>query len=63
MSVKIVASWQTLIHLAHELGRARMSGDHSAIKGAKAKHDEYVEICRQADQMILPTGSREAEKS
>ena len=53
MSVKIVASFSVLMSLAGELGRAKKSGDHEAIKAAQAAHDVYKDICLKADSVSL----------
>jgi hypothetical protein len=37
---------------AHELGKARLSGDVERIKSAERTHDNYVKICLEADEMI-----------
>lgn len=52
--MKIITCWSTLIQLAKELGKAHQTGDEQRINEAKLKHDEYVQICLEADEMIIP---------
>lgn len=54
MPLKVVTSLETLFHYAHELGKARMSGDEKRIEEAKRRHDDYVEVCLKADEMTTP---------
>lgn len=54
-NVKVVASFATLMHLAAELGQARLSGDAERIERAQKAHDEYRDICLKADEMLLNT--------
>jgi len=51
MTLKVVTSVKTLMILANELGKARLSGDLKRIEEAKKKHDNYVEIIKQSDMM------------
>ncbi len=51
--MKIITSWSTLIGLAKELGKARMSGDKKRLAIAEKEHDYYVKIVRKSDEMIL----------
>lgn len=51
--MRIVASFATLMHLAAELGRARLSGDEERIERAQKAHDDYRDICLRADEMML----------
>ena len=51
MSLKVVTSLKTLMILANELGKARLSGDPERIKEAEKKHDDYVEIIKKSDMM------------
>lgn len=53
--IKIVTFWGTLIERARELAAAERSGDAERIAEAKARHDEYVELCLIADEMIIPS--------
>jgi len=39
--------------LAKELGDAKKSGDQASIMKAKIAHDNYKEICLQADEMFV----------
>ena len=51
--MEIVTSWYTLIQLAKELGRARLSGNVKLIQQAKKAHDKYAKLCLEADRMII----------
>jgi len=51
MSLRVVTSLKTLMILANELGKARLSGDPERIEEAEKKHDDYVEIIKKSDMM------------
>ena len=51
--MKVVTSFQTLMHYAYELGQARLSGDSARIAEAQRKHDEYAQACLESDEMML----------
>ena len=51
--VKIVASWNTLMKYAHELGQARLSGDADRITKAKADHTAYADICKKSETVNI----------
>lgn len=50
--MKVVASLATLFHYAAELGKARQSGDAEKIKEAQRRHDDYMKICLEADELL-----------
>jgi hypothetical protein len=50
--MKIVASFQTLMHYSKLLGEARKSGDETKIKEAQKKLNAYADICLKADSML-----------
>ena len=58
-NIKIITSFATLMHLAAELGQARLSGDAERIERAQRAHDEYRDICLKADEMLLNTSRME----
>lgn len=49
--MKIVASFQTLIKLAKEVGDAKRSGDKQRLADAERAHEAYKEICLKADEL------------
>lgn len=49
--MRVVASTGTLLRLAAELGKARKVGDPQGIQEAQKRHDDYLEVCRRADEM------------
>jgi hypothetical protein len=51
--IRLVTSFQTLMRLAHELGKARKSGDDKRIREAQRAHDEYRDLCLVSDEMVL----------
>jgi len=51
--MKVVTSFATLMKLASELGKARLSGDEERIHVAKENHDAYKELCLKSDEMML----------
>jgi hypothetical protein len=51
--MKVICSVGELIRVAGELGRARMSGDAARIAEAQARHDDYVKVCLESDEMSL----------
>lgn len=53
--MRLVTSFTTLMQLAAELGRARLSGDAERIELAQKAHDDYRDICLKADEMLLTT--------
>ncbi len=53
MSIEVVTSLQTLMHYAHELGQARLSGDTERIAEAERVHDDYAQACIRADRMVM----------
>lgn len=54
-NMRLVTSFATLMQLAAELGRARLSGDAKRIEFAQKAHDNYRDICLKADEMLLTT--------
>ena len=52
MTIQLVGSWHTLMNLAKELGKARLTGNQEKIKEAKKAHDSYRDFCLKADRMI-----------
>lgn len=59
--IKIVTSFQTLMHYAHELGKARLSGDPERIQIATENHDAYRDLCLRSDEMTLGCTRGEVE--
>jgi hypothetical protein len=55
VTVKIVTSWQTLMHYAHALGQARLRGTPEQVAQAKAEYDSYAQMCLDADEMHCGT--------
>ena len=53
MTLKTVTSFHTLMRLAKEVGRAKISGDEAWILKAQKAHDEYKELCLESDEMTL----------
>lgn len=51
--MKTFTSFQTLMQHAHKIGQAKKSGDKAALETAQREHDEYVEIVRNSDGMLL----------
>ena len=51
MTILLVTSWRTLMMYAKELGQAELSGDSGRIAEAKRRHDDYRDLCLQADQI------------
>lgn len=51
--IRLVTSFQNLMRLAHELGKARESGDKKRIREAQIAHDEYRDLCLASDEMVL----------
>jgi hypothetical protein len=49
--MKIIASWQTLMSLARELGDAKKTGNPELIAEAQKRHDAYKEVCLKADEI------------
>jgi len=53
--MKLITSWDTLMHYARELGAARQSGEAERIEKAQKQHDDYRDLCLKADRMSLNT--------
>ena len=51
--VKIITSFTVLMQKAHELGKARLSGDAERIRVAEKDHQAYKELCLLSDEMSL----------
>lgn len=51
--MKIIASFPILMQKARALGMAEETGDKEAILHAQKEHDEYMNICLKADEMML----------
>jgi len=51
MTTEIIANFSTLIKLANELSKAKLTGDEELIKIASKDHDQYKQICFDADQV------------
>ena len=51
--MEIVTSFKTLMMYATELRDAKKSGCAERIAAAQVKHDEYRDLCLQADRMML----------
>ena len=50
---KTYVTFSALMHYACQLGQARKSGDRERIEKAQREHDEYVDLCRRSDGMIV----------
>lgn len=50
-----VTHFGVLMQYASELGKANQSGDIDRIRIAQHNHDEYRDLCLQADNMIIGT--------
>ena len=48
-----VTHFGVLMRYASELGKANQSGDTERIRIAQRNHDEYRDLCLQADSMII----------
>ena len=46
-------TFSELFKLAHKLGQAKQTDAKEEIKKAKKIHDEYLELCRNSDGMML----------
>jgi len=53
MTVKTVTNWETLIKLAHALGKARMDGNLEQIEKAQKDYYEYAALARQLNEVII----------
>jgi hypothetical protein len=53
MTVQLHAFLSTLMRYAHELGRARRSGDEAAIREARERHDRYAQLCLRDDVNLI----------
>lgn len=51
--MKIIANFGTLMKLASKLGKAKKKGDKEIIKKAQEEHDNYKQICLEADEMQI----------
>ena len=51
--IKIITSWDTLIKLAHKVGRAKKYGNREDIVKAKADLKAYEEIVRKSDAVRI----------
>lgn len=51
--MRTVVTFHALMQYAGALGKARKSGDPERIAKAQKAHDDYVALCREADQMLL----------
>ena len=49
--MRIIASFGELVRRASVLGKAEQSGDKEAIDKARIAHNEYKEICLNADEL------------
>jgi hypothetical protein len=54
--LKTVCFWETLISLAREKGKAKLSGDADRLKKATEALEKYEELCMKADELVLPGG-------
>lgn len=50
---KNIAYFSVLMGYAKELGKAKKSGNKERIKLAQTKHDEYMKIYLEADEVII----------
>lgn len=51
--MKTIVCWQSLLKYAKELTQAEKTGNAEKIAIAKQRHDDYVQLCREADEMWL----------
>lgn len=51
--MKITVCWFTLLQYAKELAQAEKSGNKDRIDEAKKRHDNYLQLCKEADEMSL----------
>jgi len=51
--LKVVADFRTLLTLARTMADAIKSGDPEAIEKATKEHNEYKQICLDADEMSI----------
>lgn len=51
--MKVMVCWSTLLKYAKELAAAEKTGNPDLIAIAKERHDDYVELCKDADGMML----------
>lgn len=52
MSIRIVTSFHTLLHLARKLYEAEQTGDANKIRLAKNAHDEYKDLCLKHEMSL-----------
>lgn len=59
MAIEVVTSWCTLMLYAKQVGEARITTrdypspeNEHALQEAIARHDDYLQICLEADRMI-----------
>lgn len=53
--MKVMVCWSTLLKYAKELATAEKSGNPDLIAVTKKRHDDYVEVCKESDGMVLNT--------
>ena len=53
MTIQVVTYLDTLFKLAHELGKARKSGDKEAIEKANEAHEAYRKICLDSKTKMI----------
>jgi len=51
--MNISTDFRVLLKLAYELGQAEKVGEPDKIAAAKKRHDEYKDLCLQAERMEL----------
>jgi hypothetical protein len=51
MAIKVVADFGTLMRFASALGKAKQNGTEAEVAEAQRKHDEYKQVCLDADEM------------
>lgn len=51
--VKTVTFFSTLMHYAKAVGKAKLHGTPEELAAAQKQHDDYKELCLQADEMRI----------
>lgn len=56
--MELVTSFKTLMQLASELGKAKLSKDDERIEKAQKEHDDYKKLCLESDKIMLHCDTR-----
>ena len=54
MAVKIVTFWEVLIEKARRVGKAEQGNDPEELRLAKANLEDYKELVKISDELVLP---------